>query len=74
MLDVLIWNKYARVVTKLSERLGVSQLEALGLFYNSRLFPLLTYESYLLITMCDTYIVNELVNEIMDNKKKLIKH
>ena len=74
MLDVLIWNKYARVVTKLSERLGVSQLEALGLFYNIRLFPLLTYESYPLITMGDTYIVNELVNEIMDNKKKPIKH
>ena len=26
------------------------------------------------ITMGDTYIVNELVNEIMDNKKKPIKH
>ena len=74
MLDVLIWNKYARVVTKLSERLGVSQLEALGLFYNSRLFPLLTDESYPLITMGDTYIVNELVNEIRDKKKNSIKH
>ena len=74
MLDVLIWNKYARVVTKLSERLGVSQLEALGLFYNSRLFPLLTDESYPLITMGDNYIENELVNEIRDNKKNSIKH
>ena len=42
--------------------------------YNSRLFPLLTDEAYPLITMGDTYIVNELVNEIMDNKKKPIKH
>ena len=41
MLDVLIWNKYARVVTKLSERLGVSQLEALGLFFYCRLFSFL---------------------------------
>ena len=73
MLDVLIWNKYARVVTKLSERLGVSQLEALGLFYNSRLYPLLTDESYPLITMSDKYIVNELVNEIRDNIKNQIK-
>ena len=70
MLDVLIWNKYARVVTKLSERLGVSQLEAVGLFYNSRLFPLLTDESYPLITMGDNYIVNELVVEINGSKKE----
>ncbi len=70
MLDVLIWNKYARVVTKLSERLGVSQLEALGLFYNSRLYPLLTDESYPLITMGDNYIVNELVVEINGSKKE----
>ena len=74
MLDVLIWNKYARVVTKLSSRLSVPPLEALGLFYNSRLLPLLTDEAYPLITMGDTYIVNELVNEIRDNKKKPIKH
>ena len=70
MLDVLIWNKYARVVTKLSERLGVSQLEALGLFYNSRLYPLLTDVSYPLITMGDNYIVNELVVEINGSKKE----
>ena len=70
MLDVLIWNKYARVVTKLSERLGVSQLEALGLFYNSRLYPLLTDESYPLISMGDNYIVNELVVEINGSKKE----
>ena len=70
MLDVLIWNKYARVVTKLSERLGGSQLEALGLFYNSRLYPLLTDESYPLITMGDNYIVNELVVEINGSKKE----
>ena len=73
MLDVLIWNKYARVVTKLSGRLSVPPLEALGLFYNSRLFPLLTDESYPLITMSDKYIVNELVNEIRDNIKTQIK-
>ena len=73
MLDVLIWNKYARVVRKLSRRLSVPPLEALGLFYNSRLFPLLTDESYPLITMSDKYIVNELVNEIRDNIKNHIK-
>ena len=73
MLDVLIWNKYARVVTKLSRRLSVAPLEALGQLYNSRLFPLLTDESYPLITMSDKYIVNELVNEIRDNIKNQIK-
>ena len=73
MMDVLIWNKYARVVTQLSRRLSVPPLEALGQFYNSRLFPLLTDESYPLITMSDKYIVNELVNEIRDNIKNQIK-
>ena len=74
MLDVLIWNKYARVVTKLSSRLNVPPLEALGLFYNSRLFPLLTDESDPRITMGETYIVKEFVNEIKDKKKNSIKH
>ncbi len=69
MLDVLIWNKYARVVMLLSKRLNIAPVEALGRFYNSRLFPLLTDKDYPLITMGDQYIVNELIDEI---KKKTI--
>lgn len=68
MLDVLIWNKYSRVVMQLADRLNISPLQALGQFYNSNLFPLLTDETYPLITMGDAYIVNELVDEIRNSK------
>ena len=68
MLDVLIWNKYSRIVMQLADRLNISPLQALGQFYNSKLFPLLTDETYPLITMGDAYIVNELVDEIRNSK------
>ena len=37
-------------------------------------FPLLTDESYPLITMSDTYIVHELVDEIRDNTKNRLNN
>ena len=36
MIDVLVWNKYTRVVMQLAERLNISPEKALHLFYNSK--------------------------------------
>ena len=39
MIDVLVWNKYTRVVMQLAERLNISPEKALHLFYNSKVYP-----------------------------------
>ena len=62
--DLLMWNKIGRIVTLLSERLGVSSERALDLFYTSRTNKLMHDPEIKLFTMSDNYIVDELNNEI----------
>ena len=62
--DLLMWNKIGRIVTLLSERLGVSSERALDLFYTSRTNKLMHDPEIKLFTMRDNYIVDELINEI----------
>lgn len=38
MIDVLVWNKYTRIVMQLAERLNISPERALNLFYNSKVY------------------------------------
>lgn len=61
MLDVLVWNKYSRIVLLLARRLNTSPLEALRLFYNSKVYSSLLDKSYPLITLSDAYIVDEII-------------
>ena len=49
MIDVLVWNKYTRVVMQLAERLNISPEKALHLFYNSKVYALLLNKQYPLI-------------------------
>ena len=58
MIDVLVWNKYTRVVMQLAERLNISPEKALHLFYNSKVYALL------LITLSDAYITDEIILEL----------
>lgn len=64
MLDVLIWNKFGRIVRLLAERLNISDKTALTLFYNSRVYQVLSDKECLLITQSDEFILDELLNEI----------
>lgn len=61
MLNVLIWNKYSRVVMLLSKQLCIPIDKALTLFYNSPVFPFLTDNTYPLITMSDQWICDEII-------------
>ena len=51
MIDVLVWNKYSRIVMMLAEQLKISPVKALHLFYNSKVYALLLNKEYPLITM-----------------------
>lgn len=63
MIDVLVWNKYSRIVMRLAEQLNISPIKALHLFYNSKIYPLLLNDTYPLITMSDKYIADEIIIE-----------
>lgn len=64
MIDVLVWNKYTRIVMQLAKRLDISPERALKLFYNSKTYPLLLNKEYPLITMSDAYITDEIILEL----------
>ena len=64
MIDVLVWNKYNRLVIQLSELFNISQEKELYLFYNSKVYALLLNKQYPLITLSDAYITDEIILEL----------
>ena len=64
MLDFLLWNKIARIILQLSERLQISTDRALQIFYDSDVCQMLHDSDLGLHLMSDTYIVNDLIEEL----------
>ena len=66
--DLLMWNKIGRIVTLLSERLNVSGERALDIFYTSRTNERLHDEHTGLYLMSDLYIVDEVIQELREQR------
>ena len=64
MLDFLLWNKIARIILQLSERLQISTDRALQIFYDSDVCQMLHDPDLGLHLMSDTSIVNDLIEEL----------
>ena len=64
MLDFLLWNKIARIIAQLAETLQVSTDRALAIFYESDVCQMLHNKELGLHLMSDTYIVNDLIEEL----------
>ena len=64
MLDFLLWNKIARIIAQLAETLNISTDRALVLFYESEFCKMLHNPELGLHLMSDTYIVNDLIEEL----------
>lgn len=64
MLDFLLWNKIARIIIQLAETLNVSTDRALQIFYDSDVCQMLHDKDLGLYLMSDTYIVNDLIEEL----------
>lgn len=64
MLDFLLWNKIARIIMQLAETLDISTDRALQIFYDSEVCRLLHDKEMGLHLMSDTYIVNDLIEEL----------
>lgn len=64
MLDFLLWDKIARIIMQLAERLSISTDRALVIFYESDVCRMLHDPDLGLQLMGDTYIVNDLIEEL----------
>lgn len=64
MLDFLLWNKIARIIAQLAGTLHISTDRALVLFYESEVCRMLHDKELGLHLMSDTYIVNDLIEEL----------
>ncbi len=62
--DLLMWNKIGRIAMRLAERLGVSPLRALDVFYTSKVCDRLHNPDTELYIFSDSYIVDEIILEL----------
>ena len=59
--DLLMWNKIGRIATILADKLGLSPLEALHVFYSSPVCDYLHDPKTGLYTYGDAYIADEVI-------------
>ena len=64
MLDFLLWNKIARIIAQLVNTLHISPDRALQIFYDSDVCQMLHDKELGLHLLSDTYIVNDLIEEL----------
>lgn len=64
ILDFLLWNKIARIIAQLADTLHISTDRALQIFYDSDVCCMLHDKEFGLHLMSDTYIVNDLIEEL----------
>ena len=65
---VLLWNKMARIIMDLSERLNISPERALAVFYESNVCRQLRNPNTGLYLYGDLYIVDEVIRELQDKQ------
>jgi len=65
---VLLQKKYAKMVLFYAEKYGIDISEALGQFYKSKLYELLSQGVSDLHCMSEAYLAEELHNEITNKK------
>ncbi len=68
MLDFLLWNKIARIIEQLADTLHISTDSALQIFYDSDVCQMLHDKDLGLHLMSDTYIVNDLIEELRNKQ------
>ena len=64
MRDQVFWRKTGRIAVMLAERLDIDTERALDLLYNSHTYNLLANPDSGLQLQSDTYILNDLLQEL----------
>lgn len=62
--NLLMWNKISRIAMRLSEKLEISPLRALDVFYTSKVYDRMHDQETELYTFSDAYIVDEILLEL----------
>ena len=63
LTSLLMWNKIGRIVTLLSDDLGISPEQALEMFYLSRTNELMRDPEAQYYTFGDRYLADEIIGE-----------
>ena len=66
---IILQRKYARIVQMFAEKSELSYEEALGVFYDSKTFELISEGVADMHCMSDEYLVDELIMELNADKK-----
>ncbi|MBO5703486.1 MAG: DUF3791 domain-containing protein [Bacteroidaceae bacterium] len=61
---IILQHKYARIVQKFGDKTGISYEDALGKFYDSKTFELISEGVADMHCMSDEYLVDELIREL----------
>lgn len=67
MRDTVLWRKQSRIIMLLAEKLHVDAERALNIFYSTKVYQQLSDPKYGLQLMSDDYILEDLIEELMDS-------
>ena len=67
---VLLQKKYARIIEAFSKREGITLREALGFFYHTQTYDLISKGITDIHCMSHAYLVEDLENEYAKNNRK----
>ena len=66
MRDSVLWRKVSSIVIMLADRLDIDEERALDIFYSTKTYKLLSDSNSGFQLMSDEYILEDLLNEIVD--------
>lgn len=63
MRDNVLWRKIARIILLIASELNIDEVQALSLFYQSRVYKMIKDPHYGLQLMSDQYVLAEFMME-----------
>ena len=66
MRDSVLWRKVSSIVIMLADRLDIDEERALDIFYSTKTYKLLSDPNSGIQLMSDEYILEDVLNEIVD--------
>lgn len=68
MRDNVLWRKQGRIIMLLSEALHITPERALDLYYSTKIYQQMNDPKYGLQIMSDDYIIEEIIEELRENR------
>jgi len=62
--SIIMWNNIGRIITMIAKDMGISDEQALSMFYESRVNRLMRDPSTMLYTYGDRYLADEVIMEV----------